>query len=68
MDRALRFLLQIGLALACIAALTASARVIVGFMLGIHWYWAGVLAAFAGPVAFAAALFLFDRGGRRSDA
>ena len=68
MDGLVRLLLTVGLVLASVAAFTASLRVIVGYMFGTEWYWGGVLAAYAGPVAFAAALYLLDRRGKRADA
>ena len=68
MDRAIRFLLLGGLILSSIAALTAAVRILVGFMAGTEWYWAGAVAAYCGPLGFAAALYVFDRSGRRANA
>jgi hypothetical protein len=58
MDQALRFLLQIGLILSSVAALTASLRIILGYALGTTWYWGGALAAYAGPLIFTVALYI----------
>ena len=62
MNRALTFLLQVGLALTSVAAILFAVRIIVQQTLGGSWYWGGAMAAFAGPVAFAVALRLHERG------
>jgi len=63
MDRAARLLLLTAILLSTIAAIVASVRVIFGFTLGSNWYFAGVLAAYAGPLALAAALRLYEQVG-----
>jgi hypothetical protein len=67
-DRLIRILLQAGLALSGVGALVGSVRVILGFLLGAHWFWGGVLAAYLGPACFAGALRLHElsRLGRRA--
>ena len=61
MNKAIRLILLIGIALSSLGAITASVRVILGFALGAEWFWGGVVAAYVGPFAFAASLYFFDR-------
>ena len=61
MTRALTIMLQIGLAVTSVAAILFALRIILQQTIGGSWYWGGALAAFAGPVAFALALYLFER-------
>lgn len=61
MSNVIRLLLQIGLILSSIAALTASVRIFLGFGLGVKWFWGGAIAAYLGPAALAFALYMFER-------
>jgi hypothetical protein len=61
MNKAIRILLVVGIALSSLGALTASVRIILGFVLGANWFWGGIVAAYLGPLAFAASLYCFDR-------
>jgi hypothetical protein len=62
MKRLISLLLQAGLVLTAVAGILFAVRIILQQALGIgHWYWAGAVAAFVGPLAFAAALFVFER-------
>lgn len=63
MSRAITLLLEIGLVISVVAAIGYAVQIALGVLFGTSWYWAGALAAFAGPVAFALALRLTsDRG------
>lgn len=61
-DRLIRILLLAGFGLSGVAALVASVVVLAGFLLGVRWFWGGVLTAYLGPVCFAGALALHNRG------
>jgi hypothetical protein len=62
MKRFIGLVLQSGLVLTAVAAILIAVRIILHEVIGIGtWYWGGAVAAFIGPVAFAAALFLFER-------
>ena len=61
MKRAIVLLLQIGLMLTAIAAIIFAVRIILQLTIGGSWYWGGAIAAFTGPVAFAIALYVFER-------
>ena len=62
MNRAIVIILQIGLVLSAIAGILFALRIILQqAAIGGGWHWGGAMAAFAGPVAFAFALYLFDR-------
>ena len=60
MTRAISLVLQIGLVVSSIAAILFALRIILEQILGGSWYWGGAMAAFAGPVAFSLALYLFE--------
>ena len=57
----LRVVLHVGLILSSIAATSASLLIIVAFARGTTWFWEGALAAYAGPVFFALALYLDEK-------
>ena len=62
MKRVITLLLQAGIVLTAIAAILFAVRMIVQQALGAgSWYWGGAIASFLGPVALAAALFVFER-------
>ena len=62
MKRVLSLLLQAGMVLTSVAGILFAVRMILQQSLGIgRWYWAGAVAAFVGPLAFAAALYVFER-------
>ena len=61
MSRAITLLLQAGLFLTAIAGILFAVRIILQQTVGGSWYWGGAMAAFAGPVLFALALYLFER-------
>ena len=56
-----RIVLFVGLILSSIAAIAASLRIIFAFVHGTTWFWEGALAAYAGPVFFALALYLDEK-------
>ena len=65
MTRAITLLLQVGLVLTAIAAILFALRIILQQSLGIgSWYWGGAVAVFLGPLAFTAALAVFERSTR----
>jgi hypothetical protein len=61
MSRAINLLLEAGLIVSALGALAYAIRIILGTVINISWYWGGAIGAFAGPVAFAAALNLYQR-------
>lgn len=67
MSRIVALLLEAGLIVSAIGAILYSLRIIMGSIIDVSWYWGGAMAAFAGPVAFALALFIHEkRDGARS--
>ena len=61
MSRLISILLRVGLVVSAVAAIIGAVRMGLGFVLNLSWYWAGLMAAFAGPVSFALAIYLFER-------
>jgi len=68
MERVARLILLIGLIFSGFVALIFSVRILLGQILGVSWFWGGAIGAYFGPLAFAAALFVYDKAGKRSDA
>ena len=65
MKRLINLLLQAGLVLTAVAAILFAVRIILQQAVGIGtWYWAGATAVFLGPVAFAIAIWVFERSDR----
>jgi hypothetical protein len=60
MNRVITLLLQAGLLVSTAAAIAYAVRILLGTLFDTSWYWAGALAALAGPVAFALALRLIS--------
>jgi len=61
-------MLLIGVIISSFVALVFSVRILLGQLLGVGWFWGGAIGAYFGPLAFAAALFVYDRTGKRKDA
>ena len=61
MSRINVMVLEVGLLISSLAAILFALRIILQQVIGGSWFWGGAMAAFAAPVAFALALYLYDR-------
>jgi hypothetical protein len=77
MEQIIRFSLLTGLLVSALAAIGYAVWILIGQAIPVRWYWGGAIAAFLGPVSFAAAAYLNELrvrmtspadSGRRADA
>ena len=65
MSRVVALALQIGILLGAVAGILYLVRIILQLVSGVgSWYWAGAMASFAAPLAFALALHFYERRDR----